>query len=187
MTHCLVNHHINGHLVFVLVSTEWFMMCAAIDNPASCEIHAISCFLHAKNMSAPEIHHEICAVYGQTVMNQGTLRQCCRMFKDGQRNVHDEKPSGQPSVVGDDFVQIIDQKICQRRCFTISQLLCGFPQIAHIVLYKIITVRLGCHQICATWVLKIFMGGHKMQRMTSALTLIQPYHKDDNEFLNHII
>jgi hypothetical protein len=47
-------------------------MCPAIDNPASCEICAIICFLHAKNMSAVEIHLELCMVYGQNVMNEGT-------------------------------------------------------------------------------------------------------------------
>jgi hypothetical protein len=34
-------------------------MCPAIDNPASCEICAFTRFLHAKNMSAAEIHHEL--------------------------------------------------------------------------------------------------------------------------------
>jgi hypothetical protein len=37
-------------------------MCPAIDNPASCEILAVNRFLHAKNMSAAEIHLELCAV-----------------------------------------------------------------------------------------------------------------------------
>jgi hypothetical protein len=40
-------------------------MCPATDNPASCEIRAVIRFLHAKNMTAVEIHHELCAVYGQ--------------------------------------------------------------------------------------------------------------------------
>jgi hypothetical protein len=71
-------------------------MCPAIDNPASCEICAIN-FLHAKNMSAVEIHHELCTVYGQN-MSEGNVRQCCRMFKDGQINVHDEERSGWPAV-----------------------------------------------------------------------------------------
>jgi hypothetical protein len=43
-------------------------MCAAIDNPTSCKIRAFISFLFAKNMSAPEIHHELrTAVYGQNV------------------------------------------------------------------------------------------------------------------------
>jgi hypothetical protein len=35
------------------------MMCSATDNPASCEIGAVIRFLHAKNMSAAEIHLEL--------------------------------------------------------------------------------------------------------------------------------
>jgi hypothetical protein len=36
----------------------------------------------------------------------------------------------------------------------ISKLSCGFPQISCIILYEIITVRLGYHKFCAdeTWV-----------------------------------
>jgi hypothetical protein len=47
-------------------------MCPAIDNPASCKIRAVICFLHAKIMGAVEL----CAVYGQNVMNEGTARRC---------------------------------------------------------------------------------------------------------------
>jgi hypothetical protein len=54
-------------------------------------------------------------VYGQNVMSEGTVRQWCRMFKDGRTNVHDEEGSGRLSVVSDDLVQSVDQKICERR------------------------------------------------------------------------
>jgi hypothetical protein len=57
---------------------------------------------------------------------------------------------GLPSVVSDDLVQSLDQKICERRHFTISELLCEFPQILHIVLYEIIIVRLGYHRFSIT-------------------------------------
>jgi hypothetical protein len=50
-------------------------MCPAIDNPASCEIRAVIRFLHSKNMSATEIYRELCAVCGQNVMSEGTVRQ----------------------------------------------------------------------------------------------------------------
>jgi hypothetical protein len=41
-------------------------------------------------MSTAEICHELCAVYGQSEMSEGTVKQWCKMFKDGQTNVHDE-------------------------------------------------------------------------------------------------
>jgi hypothetical protein len=85
-------------------------MCPAIDNPASCKIRAVICFLHAKNMRAAEIHRELClSVYGQNVVSEGTVRQWCRMFKDGQTNVHDEQ-SDWLSVVSDGLVRSVDQK-----------------------------------------------------------------------------
>jgi hypothetical protein len=92
------------------------------------------------------------------------------MFKDGRTNVHDEERSGWLSVVSVDLVESVNQKICERWRFTISELLCEFPQISRTVLYKIITVRLGYHKFCPRWVLKMHTGAHKTQRMASALT-----------------
>jgi hypothetical protein len=59
-------------------------------------------------MSAAEIHYKLCtAVYSQNAMSEGTLKQWCRMFKDGRTNVHNEEQNGQPSVVSDNLVQSI--------------------------------------------------------------------------------
>jgi hypothetical protein len=148
-------------------------MCPAIDNAASCEIRAVIRFLHAKNMSAVEVHRELCAVYGQNVTSEGTVRQWSSMFKDGQTNIHDER-SGRPTIYSSDgLVQGADQEICERRIFTISELSCEFPQISRTVLYEIITVRLGYHRFCARWFSKMLMGAHKTQRMASAVTFLE--------------
>jgi hypothetical protein len=45
-------------------------MCPVIDAPASCEMHAAICFLHAKNINATEFHRELCMVYSQNVMGK---------------------------------------------------------------------------------------------------------------------
>jgi hypothetical protein len=58
-------------------------MCPVTVNPAGCKICAVICFLHAKNMSAAEIHCELHVVYRQNVMSEGTVTQWCRMFKAG--------------------------------------------------------------------------------------------------------
>jgi hypothetical protein len=87
MTHYLLNYHINGHLVFVLVPTDLLMICPTIYNHVSCEIRVFIRFLHAESMSAVEIHRELCAaVYGQNVMSEGTVRQLCRLFRDWREN-----------------------------------------------------------------------------------------------------
>jgi hypothetical protein len=67
--------------------------------PPACEIRSVICFLHAKSMSAAEIHRELCATfYSQNVMSEGTARQRCRMFKDGRINVHGGERSGRAAI-----------------------------------------------------------------------------------------
>jgi transposase len=61
-------------------------------------------------MCAAEIHRELCAIYGQNIKSEGTVRQWRKMFKDELTNVHDEEQSGRPSVVSEDLVQSVDQK-----------------------------------------------------------------------------
>jgi hypothetical protein len=73
-------------------------MCPAIDNPTSCEILAVINVIHAKNMNAMEIHSELCAVYGQNIINEGSIRQWYRMFKDWRTNIHDEQRSGRQDI-----------------------------------------------------------------------------------------
>jgi hypothetical protein len=61
-------------------------MCSAIDNPASCEIPAITPLLHDKNMCASEMHRELCAtVYCQNVMSEGTVRQWLECSEMGEQ------------------------------------------------------------------------------------------------------
>jgi hypothetical protein len=91
-------------------------------------------------------------VYGHNVTSEGTVRQWCRLFKDGRTNVHDEERSGRLCVVSDDLVRSVDQKICERRCFTISELSCEFPHTLRTVLYEIITDRLGYRKFWSRFV-----------------------------------
>jgi hypothetical protein len=60
------------------------MMCPEADNPASCEIRAVTSFFYDNKKRAAKIHPELCAVYGLNVMSERTVRQWCRMFKDGK-------------------------------------------------------------------------------------------------------
>jgi hypothetical protein len=86
------------------------MICPTIDNPASFKMRAVIHFIHVKNMSAAHMYYELCAVYRQNVMNEGTIRQWYGMFKNWPTDIHDEERSGWPSVMCDDLVQSVDQK-----------------------------------------------------------------------------
>jgi hypothetical protein len=53
-------------------------MSSATDNSDSCKIRAVTFFFYAKVINA--------SVYGENLTNGGTVRQWCRMSKNGRSN-----------------------------------------------------------------------------------------------------
>jgi len=90
-----------------------------------------------------EIHHQISQVYGDIAMSDGMVRKWVRMFNEGRENVHDEARSGRPSLVNDDLVRKINERVRDDRRFTISALSVHFPQISKNLLHDIISIHLG--------------------------------------------
>jgi len=76
-----------------------------------------------------EIRHQISQVYGDNVMTDGMVRKWVRMFNEGRKNVHDEARGGRPSLVNDDLVRKVNERVRDDRLFTISDLSLHFPQI----------------------------------------------------------
>ncbi|XP_071043084.1 histone-lysine N-methyltransferase SETMAR-like [Parasteatoda tepidariorum] len=90
-----------------------------IVSQAHCEVRAVIRFLSAKGLKSIDIHHEICAVYGQSIMSDGMVKKWVRAFIEGRTNVHDEQRSGRPSVVNESYVHIVSEhlnyrKLCSR-------------------------------------------------------------------------
>ena len=81
-------------------------------------------------MLPSEIHHQICQVYGDNAMSDGMVRKWVRMFNEGQENVHNEVQSGCPSLVNDDLVRKVNERVRDDRRFTIYDLSLHFPQIS---------------------------------------------------------
>ena len=99
-------------------------------------------------MLPSEIHHQICHVYGDYAMSDGMVRKWVRMFNEGRENVHDEARSGRPSLVNDDLVRKVNERVRDDRCFTISDLSLYFPQISRTLLYNIVSSHLGYRKVC---------------------------------------
>jgi len=95
--------------------------------------------LNAKNSLPSEIRHLISQVYGDNAMSDGMVRKWVRMFNEGRENVHDEARSGRPSLVNDDLVRKVNERVSDDRRFTISDLSLHFPQISGTLLYDIVS------------------------------------------------
>ena len=63
-------------------------------------------------------------------MSDGMVREWVRAFKDGRKNVHDEERSGRLSVISDDLLQKVNEKVKMNRHFMISSLSEEFPQVS---------------------------------------------------------
>jgi len=78
-------------------------------------------------------------VYGDNAMSDGMVRKWVRMFNEGRENVHDEARSGRPSLVNDDLVCKVNERVRDDRRFTISDLSLHFHQISRTLLYDIVS------------------------------------------------
>ena len=72
-------------------------------------------------------------------MSDGMVRKSVRMVNEGRENVHDGARSGRPSLVNDDLVRKGNERVCDDRRFTITDLSLHFPQISRTLLYDIVS------------------------------------------------
>jgi len=78
-------------------------------------------------------------VYGDNAMSDGMVRKWVRMFNEGRENVHDEARSGRQSLVNDDLLRKVNERVRDDRRFTTSDLSLHFPQISRTLLYDIVS------------------------------------------------
>lgn len=162
-------------------------MFKTINQPADCEVRAVIRFLSARNISAAEIHRQITEVYGPNIMSDSKVRKWVRAFNEGRENVHDEPRSGRPSVISDELVHAVDDKIREDRRFTISDLDVNFPNVSRTTLYRIVSEHLNFRKLCSRWVPRLLTESHKMKRMASALAFLERYHEEGDSLLDHIV
>ena len=86
-------------------------------------------------MLQSEIHYQICQVYGDNGMSDGMVRKWVRMFNEGRENMHDETRRGRLSLVNDDLVRKVNERVRDDRRFIVSDLSPHFPQISRTLLY----------------------------------------------------
>jgi len=125
------------------------------ENHAACEMRSVICILNANNTKLAEIHCQLCDVYGERAMSSSMVRRWVRLFNEGCENVHDDPWSGQPSVVNEDLVRAVEEKIRENRRFTITSLSLHFPQISRSLLHEVVSDKFKFWILCAGWVLKM--------------------------------
>jgi transposase len=66
-------------------------------------------------MKLADIHRHLCEGYGQHTMSDLMVSRWVRHFNEGRENVHDDPRKGRPSVVNEDLVRAVEEKIQENR------------------------------------------------------------------------
>jgi len=166
------------HSNSVYASCCLFIMFNKIENPAACEMQCVICFLNGKNMKPAEIRRQLCDVYWEHAMSSSVVWRWVRLFNEGCENVHDDPWSSRPSVVNEDLVHAVEEKIRENRRFTITSLSLHFPQITRSLLREIVSDKLKFRKLCACWVPKMLTEEHRLKRQASALDFLTRYSEE---------
>jgi histone-lysine N-methyltransferase SETMAR len=140
-----------------------------IENPAACEMRSVIRFLNAKNMKSAEIHRQICDVCGEHATSSSMVWRWVRLFNEGRENVRYDLRSGRLSVVNEDLVCAVEEKIRGNRQFTIMSLSMHFSKISRSHFHEIVSDKLKFWKLCARWVPKMLTEEHKLKQQDSAL------------------
>jgi transposase len=140
-----------------------FKMFKKIEKPAACEMRSVIRFLNARNMKPAYIHRQLCEVYGEHAMGDSMVRRWVRHFNEGRENVHDDPRSGRKSVVNEELVRAVEEKIQENWRFTISSFSLHFRKISRSLLHEIVSEKLRFRKLCSRWVL---MDEHRMKQAT---------------------
>jgi hypothetical protein len=87
-----------------------FAMFRKIEKPAAFEMRSVIRFLNARNMKPADIL-QLREVYEKHAISNSMVRRWVRHFIEGRENVYDDPRSGRPSVVNDDLVCAVEEKI----------------------------------------------------------------------------
>jgi len=144
-------------------------------------------FMNARNVLPSEIHHQICQVYGDYAMSDGKIRKWVRMFNEEREKVQDEAWKRSPSLVNDDLVRKVNERVRDDRHFRISNLSLHFPRISKTLIYDIISCHFGYRKVWTRWVTKMLTEEHKKHRVAYALIFLIHFHKERDGMLSHIV
>ena len=89
-----------------------FIMFKMIENPALCEMRSVIRFLKQAEI------RQLCDFYGEQALSISVVRRWVQLFNEWHENVHDDLWSGRLSVVNEDFVRAVEEKIRGKRRFT---------------------------------------------------------------------
>ena len=116
-------------------------------------LHIVLCVNNVwENRESRRMWNAVCNPFlecKEHAMGSSKVQRLVRLFNEGRKNVYDDLRGGRPSVVNEDLVRAVEEKIRENRWFTITPLSLHFPQISWSLLHKIVcSQRSHYHLLC---------------------------------------
>jgi transposase len=92
-----------------------FTVFKKIEKSTACEMRSVIHFLNARNTKLADIQRQLCEVYEKHATSESMVRRWVRHFNEGRKSVYDDPWRGQPSVVYEDLVAAVEEKIQENR------------------------------------------------------------------------
>jgi hypothetical protein len=106
-------------------------------------------------------------------MSKQMVRRWCRHLLAGRQSVHEEKRSGRPSIITDDLVELVRERIMENCHVTITELSSHVLQISRSLLHEIVTEHLLFRKLCARWVPKQLTSEHKTKHIVLYMIFVK--------------
>lgn len=156
----------------------------------SCEILMVIRFLIFQNDTATNIHRKLMEGYGNDVTCRQQVRKWVRLFRKGRTEIHDEEGSGRLSVVSDEFMRKVEEKVRNSRHVTLDDLY-YYYYLFYIFLsrspWRNRFGKLGYKKLCARWVSRMFIPGYCHNRVLAAREFLDRFEREGEKFLDIIV
>ncbi len=133
--HALQRRHLHWYCCSVLFTVAVQIVCRLWNTVSDSVFDSKKHFSSGNSSTGSE-------VYGPSAMSGSKVLKWVRAFKDGREKVHDKRQLGQPSVITEDLVNYVNEKILEDRRFTISTLALEFPNVGRTTFHKIVSENL---------------------------------------------
>ncbi len=154
-------------------------------------------FLHLLGVPRCEIHHSLCATYGENnVYKVHTVYYWADQFAKGRTNLSNSEQSGRPSnILNDEIINIMQTLLAEYRRYMLDnthyKIATKYPYItpasSRSLIFRILTVELEMCKVSARWILRQLLPHHPKTCFQSALEFLPLYNRRGNALLNQIV
>jgi histone-lysine N-methyltransferase SETMAR len=136
---------------------------------------------------AKDIHDELCAVHGDSIVSYPTVRRWITAFKNGRQSIEDESHFGRPKEVVNEHSIANVQRILNENPRTTIRILSLELGLSTHSIHNILHHELHMRKVCARWIPHLLTEAQKKTRVQKSKELLAQYGPGGKNRLTDIV